>query len=101
MVRTRHKFNIIGKIVDTKSVDTLHFKVNSTTTIKRVVESLCENTQKECSEIKTIIIQYTTMTLSETYHISLTDLEQERSFRDLSLVGKKSIVITVKLDNFN
>lgn len=97
MVSTRHTFNIVGKIVDKESIDTLDFKVKSTTTINRVIESLCEHTHKECSQIKNIIIWCKNMSWSERYDITSFDLQQQWSFRDLSLVGKKSIVITVNL----
>jgi len=96
MVKTRHRFDIVGKIVNKDSIDTLHFKVKSTTSINCVIASLCEQTQKECSQIKNIFIWCKNMTWSERYNISSFDLEKQWSFRDLSLVGKKSIVVIVK-----
>lgn len=99
MARTRYTFNIVGKIIKNGSQTTFLYKVKSTTCTSRVIKHLCENTNTDFSQIKSIFIWCTNMTWSERYNLNLTDVQEGLSFRDLSLVGKKSISIIVNLDN--
>lgn len=97
-MNTRHKFFVIGNVVYDNTTTTLNFKVKSTTKINRIIYILCERIDKDISQIKSCNIWCQCMTWSERYYIDINDTKI--TFRDLSIVGKKSITLTVNLDNF-
>jgi hypothetical protein len=97
-MKTRYTFIVTGNIVYNGDKQTMSFKVKSTTCINRIIRILCESINKDVSQIKSCSIWCQYMTWSERCYININDTNI--TFRDLSIVGKKSITLTVDLDNF-
>lgn len=97
-MNTRYTFFVTGNVVYDNITTTLIFKVKSTTKVNRMIGILCESINKDISQIKSCIIWSQCMTRSEYHYIDVNDTDI--TFRDLSIVGKKSITLTVNLDNF-
>jgi hypothetical protein len=98
-MQTRHKFIVTGNIIYNGNKETISFQVRSTTRINRIISILCDTFSKDVSQIKSVCIWCQYMTWSELHHIDYKNYE-DTTFRDLSIVGKKSITLTVNLDNF-
>lgn len=96
-MNTRHTFFVDGNIINNNNKTRINFKVRSTTSVNHLIRILCEIINKDVSQIKSCYIWCQYMTWSERYCIDFNDTVI--TFRDLSLVGKKSITLTVNLDN--
>jgi hypothetical protein len=88
-----------GNIVHDGETKTIEFVVQSTTCINRIIRILCAIIDKDISQIKGVCVWCQYMTWSELHRINYDD-NVRITFRDLSVVGKKSITINVNLDNF-
>lgn len=98
-MQTRHRFTVKGDIVCDGRTNTIDFLVQSTTSINRIIRILCASIDKHTSQIKGVCVWCQYMTWSELHRINYDD-NVKINFRDLSVVGKKSITISVNLDNF-
>lgn len=98
-MKTRHCFDIVGAVrsKDVSDVDTrMEFRVRSDTNINRIVNILCERNNLDVNEVKTVTILSRTSTYTEIQYVPF-DVNQVITFRDMAVVGKKSIEVQVDL----
>jgi hypothetical protein len=95
-MKTRHCFDIVGTVRSEDVSSRVEFKVRSDTSINRVVKILCERFNLDINEVKSVVIITRTKTYSE-HHRMPFDVNQVITFRDMAVVGKKSIEVQVDM----
>lgn len=95
-MKTRLCFDIVGMVRSKDGESSAEFKVRSDTSINRVVQILCERNNLDINEVKSVVIITRTKTYSEHQRVPF-DVNQVITFRDMAVVGKKSIVVRVDL----
>lgn len=95
-MKTRHCFDIVGTVRGEDVSSRMEFRVRSDTNINRVVNILCELNNLDVNEVKTVTILSRTSTYTEIQYVPF-DVNQVITFRDMAVVGKKSIVVRVDL----
>jgi hypothetical protein len=95
-MKTRHCFDIVGTVRSENVSSQIEIKVRSDTSINRVVQILCERFNLDISEVKSVVIITRTKTYSEHHRVPF-DVNQVITFRDMAVVGKKSIEVHVDL----
>jgi hypothetical protein len=93
-MKTRHCFDIVGTIRSKDVSNRMHFRVRSDTSINCVVDILCERSNLDVHEVKTVVISSRTPQYSEHRRVPF-DVNTEITFRDMAVVGKKSIEVQV------
>ncbi len=98
-MKTRYCFDIVGAVrsKDVSDVNTrMEFRVRSDTSINRIVNILCEHNNLDVNEVKTVVILSRTPKHTEIQYVPF-DANQVITFRDMAVVGKKSIEVQVDL----
>ena len=95
-MKTRHCFDIVGIVRSKDGEISIEFKVRSDTSINRVVQILCEQNNLDINEVKSVVIITRTGTYSEHHRVPF-DVNQVITFRDMAVVGKKSMMVRVDL----
>jgi hypothetical protein len=95
-MKTRHCFNITGTVRSKDGESSAEFRVRSDTSINRVVQILCESNNLDINDVKSVVIITRTGTYSEHHRVPF-DVNQVITFRDMAVVGKRSIQVRVDL----
>lgn len=95
-MKTRHCFDIVGTVRSKDVSSRMEFRVRSDTSINRIVNILCEHNNLDVNEVKSVVIISKTKTYSEHNRVPF-DPNRNITFRDMAVVGKKSLVVRVDL----
>mgnify|MGYP000137194265 CR=1 FL=1 len=97
-MKTRHKFVVDGVITWNGIEKFLSFKVNSDTSIIRIINILCQVANKDASDITSVLVSSTYESYGEWQHVNL-NKDELLTFRSLALVGRKAIKVVVDCDS--
>lgn len=95
-MKTRHCFDIVGTVRSKDVSSRMEFRVRSDTNINRIVNILCDTNNLNVNEVKTVVILSRTSKYTEFQYVPF-DVHKVITFRDIAVVGKKSIEVQVDL----